>query len=86
MGLSEDDNFKITARDIILQPFMKGDEEPLPSADKNEEVARHHGIYYFKITNIFIAINAYLSTPKFIMTLTDLSLELISQPDRKDFL
>jgi len=30
--------------------------------------------------------NAYLSTPKFIMTLTDLSLELIEQPDRNTFL
>ena len=33
-----------------------------------------------------IAINAYLSTPKFIMTLTDLSLELIAQPNRGEFL
>jgi hypothetical protein len=30
--------------------------------------------------------NAYLSTPKFIMCLTDLSLELIEQPDRDGFL
>ena len=30
--------------------------------------------------------NSYLSTPKFIMCLTDLSLELIEQPDRNTFL
>ncbi len=36
--------------------------------------------------NPYIALNAYLSTPKFIMTLTDLSTELIEAPNRDEFL
>ena len=40
---SDDDDIKITARDIILQPFFKGDEEAIPSADQSEDLARHHG-------------------------------------------
>ena len=40
---SDDDDIKITARDIILQPFFKGDEEATPSADQSEDLARHHG-------------------------------------------
>jgi hypothetical protein len=40
---SDDDDIKITARDIILQPFFKGDEEAMPSADQSDDLARHHG-------------------------------------------
>ena len=82
---SDDDDIKITARDIILQPFFKGDEEAMPSADQSDDLARHHGKNDI-FNSYLIAINAYLSTPKFIMTLTDLSLELIAQPNRGEFL
>jgi hypothetical protein len=30
---SDDEDIKITAKDIILQPFFKGDEEAMPPAD-----------------------------------------------------
>ena len=36
--------------------------------------------------HLLTALNAYLSTPKFVTILTDLSLELIYQTDRDDFL
>jgi len=38
-----DEEVVITAKDIILQPFMKGDEEISPSPEKELEFERHHG-------------------------------------------
>ena len=43
----------------------------------------HHGKSHFLT---IIALNAYLSTPKFVMALTDISLELIHQTNRNEFL
>jgi hypothetical protein len=54
---------------------LKGDEAIEPSPDKHDELEKHHGKYFLMLINK--AMNAYLSTPKFIMRLTDLSLELI---------
>lgn len=62
----------ITAKDIILQPFLTGDEESANQAHHDPQATS--------------AFNAYLSTPKFVTTLTDLSLELIHQTDQQEFL
>jgi hypothetical protein len=45
---------------------------------------KNHG----KLNNLilFTALTAYLSTPKFVKTLTDISYELIAVPDREAYL
>ena len=40
----------------------------------------------FDVRVTITALNAYLSTPKFVKTLTDISLELIGVPDRDAYL
>lgn len=64
----DDTDIVLTAKDIILQPFLTGDEETTATTQ-----AAHHE------HQATAAFNAYLSTPKFVTTLTDLSLELIHQ-------
>jgi hypothetical protein len=41
-----DDDIQITVKDIILQPFLKGDEDSEPPSDRHEEHERHHGKQY----------------------------------------
>ena len=58
------------------------------SPDKDEETKKkHHGINLFCCINcLFIALNAYLSTPKFMKTLTDISNDLITVTNREEYL
>ena len=79
----EDDEIVITAQDIILSPFTREGEiffndsminNITPGQESDSRQIKHH------------ALNAYLSTPKFVKTLTDISNELITVANREEYL
>lgn len=69
------DNITIRASDIILKPFIPNGEETAPKpTDDLSRIMRHN------------ALASYLSTPLFVIALTDISLALIHIADRKAYL
>eukprot|EP00347_Sterkiella_histriomuscorum_P016779 403351884 len=81
-NINEEEEIIITAKDIILEPFVKEDDKTFKetminhiSPDKDEETKKKHH-----------ALNAYLSTPKFMKTLTDISNDLITVTNREEYL
>jgi hypothetical protein len=65
--------FTLQASDIILRPYLTEEEidkqNKTPGSDSEAWYRRH-------------CLNGFLSTPKFVMTLTDISLALINQTNR----
>lgn len=65
--------FTLQASDIILRPYLTeeelGKQKRTPQSDTEAWYRRH-------------SLNGFLSTPKFVMTLTDISLALINQTNR----
>lgn len=92
----EEEEIQVTAKDIILQPFMLDDDRvfretvmsqannPLQKLGEDEIIQRNHGMH--PSLYLFLAMNAYLSTPKFIKHLTDISFELIAVQNRDEYL
>lgn len=67
---------KITAKDIVLTPYLN---EPVP---RNQVFSR----MIDKLNSDQIGFDAYLSTPLFIKRLTQISDELITQPNQQQYL
>lgn len=91
------EDIKITARDIILTPYNPGNtqfegaatfQDNVNSQNLDDEKARNknHGKEFSHLCVTCIALIAYLSTPKFIKKLTDISDELITTPNRMEYL
>ncbi|CDW87840.1 phosphatidylinositol 4-kinase [Stylonychia lemnae] len=81
-----EDEIVITAKDIILNPFKIEEEVKSfkDSTQNNTANIRNSLVADQKMRND--CLNSYLSTPKFIKTLTEISLKLITVANRDEYL
>ena len=71
-------SLKVEATDIILKPFQT--QRELDKVAKTATTEDQQARYKRR------CLNGFLSTPKFIATLTDISEAIITQTDRKEYL
>jgi hypothetical protein len=76
-GKEDTPTVQLLASDIILKPFLTEKDLEKQQKINSEDVTRLYRRHQ---------LSGFLSTPKFIMTLTDISLALINQPDRDEYL